>query len=46
MEQNKEEEKQPTDIEFTDQNADPEYNENAIDFRWSAVQKEDNEDID
>ena len=30
------------DIEFTEQNADL---ENVIDFRWSSVQEEDEEDI-
>ena len=41
----KDEEKEPIDIEFTEQNADPENNENAIDFRWSVVQEEDEDDV-
>ena len=43
-EENDEEEKEPIDIEFTEQKTDPENNENVIDFRWSDVQ-EDEEDI-
>ena len=30
-----EEEKEPIDIEFTEQKTDPYNNENATDFRWS-----------
>ena len=37
-----EEERKTIYIEFTKQNAD---SENAIDFRWSDVQEEDEEDI-
>ena len=44
MEENEEEE-EPIDIEFTEQNADLENNENAFGFRWSDVQEEDEEDI-
>ena len=33
MEENDEEEKEPIDIEFTEQKADTENEENAIDFR-------------
>ena len=36
-----EEEEEPIDIEFAEQNAGPENDENAIDFRWSDVQEED-----
>ena len=39
------EEKEPIDIEITEQNADPENNKNAFDFRWLGVQDEDEEDI-
>ena len=35
------EEKDSIDIEFTDQKADPENDENAIDFRLSDVKEED-----
>ena len=35
-----EEEKEPINIEFTEQNTDPYNDENAIDFRWSDVQEE------
>ena len=33
------------DIEFTDQKACPENDENGTDFRWSDVQEGDEEDI-
>ena len=39
-EENEDEEKEQIDIEFTEQKADPENDENAIDFRWSDVQEE------
>ena len=45
-EENEDEEKEPIDTEFTEQKADPENDENAIDFRWSDVQEEDEVDID
>ena len=41
-EENDDEEKAPIDIEFTEQKAGP---ENVIDFRWSNVHKEDEENI-
>ena len=44
LEENDEEEKEPVDLEFAEQKADPYNDENAIDFRWSDV-KEDEEDI-
>ena len=40
-----EEEREPIDIKFAEQNADSENNENAIEFRWSDGQEEDEEDI-
>ena len=40
-----EEVKEPIDIELTEQKTDPYNDENAIDFRWSEVQKEDEKDI-
>ena len=45
MEENKEEERKPIDIELTEQNADPYNDKNASDFRRSDIQ-EDEEDID
>ena len=46
MEENeKEKVKEQIDIEFSNKNADPENNENAIDFRWSGAQEEDSRDI-
>ena len=44
FEYNDGEEKEPIDIEFTEQNADPYNDKNAIYFKWSGVQ-EDEEDI-
>ena len=44
LEKNDEEEKKPINIEFTEQKIDPYNDENAIDFKWSDVQ-EDEEDI-
>ena len=45
LEENDEEEKEPIDIELTEQKKTAPYNyENAIEFRWSGVQ-EDEEDI-
>ena len=46
MEDNDEKEKESIDIEFYLENADPKNFENSIDFRWSGVQEEDEEDID
>ena len=40
-----EEEKEALGIEFTELKAKPENNESAIDFRWSDIQGEDEEDI-
>ena len=45
LEENDEGEKDPIEVEFTEQIADPNNDEYAIDFRWSDVQKEDEEDI-
>ena len=40
-----EEEKVIVGTEFIEQKADPENDENAIDFRWLDIQGEDEEDI-
>ena len=40
-----EEEKESIDIELTEQKTDSYNEENAIDFKWSGVQEEDDEDI-
>ena len=45
LEKNDEEEKEAIDIEFSEQKADTDNDENMIDFRWSDVQEEDEEDI-
>ena len=45
MEENDEEENEPINIEFTEQKADIYNDENAIDFKWSDVQEEDEQDI-
>ena len=45
MEEKDEKEKEPINIELTEQKTDPYNDENAIDFRWSDVQEEDEEDI-
>ena len=45
LEENDEEEKEPTNIELTEQKTDPHNDENAIDFKWSSVKEEDEEDI-
>ena len=37
--------KEPINIELTEQKTDPDNDENAIDFKWSDVQEEDEEDI-
>ena len=39
LEENDEEEKEPINIEFTEQKTDPYNDENAIDFKWSDVQE-------
>ena len=45
LEENDEEKKEPITIEFTEQKTDPNNAENAIDFKWSGVQEEDEKDI-
>ena len=45
MEENDEEEKKPINIELTDQKTDPYNNENSIDFKWSDLTEEYEEDI-
>ena len=45
LEENDEEEKEPINIEFTEQKTDPFNDENAIDFKWSDEQEEDEKDI-
>ena len=45
LEENDEEEKEPINIELTEQKTKPYNDENAIDFKWSGVQEEDEEDI-
>ena len=45
LEENEEEEKEAIDIEFTEQKIDTDNDENVIDFRWSDVKGEDEEDI-
>ena len=45
LEGSDDEEKEPIDIEFTEQKTDLDSYENAIDFRWSDVQGEDEEHI-
>ena len=37
--------KEPINIELTEQKADPYNDENAFDFKWSGVKEEDEEDI-
>ena len=37
FEENEEEEKEPINIELTEQKADPYNDENAVDFKWSGV---------
>ena len=44
-EENDEEEKEPINIEFTEQKIDPYNDENAIDFKLSGVKEEDEENI-
>ena len=45
MEENDEEEKEPINIELTDQKTDPYNDENAIDSKWSDLTEEDEEDV-
>ena len=45
MEENDEEEKEPINIELTDQKTDPYKDENFIGFKWSDLTEEDEEDI-
>ena len=45
MKGNDEEEKNPINIELTEQKTDPYSDENAIDFKWSDAQGEDRVDI-
>ena len=45
MEENDEDEKQPINIELTEQQTDTYNDENAIDFKWSDLTEEDEEDI-
>ena len=45
MEENDEEEKEPINIELTDQKTDPYNDENSIDSKWSDLTEEDEEDI-
>ena len=40
-----EKEKQTIDIEFIDQLVDSKSDENTIDFKWSEIHKEDEEEI-
>ena len=44
-EEEEEEGKEVVGIEFTEQNADPDNDENGIEFRWSVIRGEDEEDI-
>ena len=41
--ENDEEEKEPINIELTDQKSDPYNDENAISIKWSGVKEEDEE---
>ena len=45
LEENDEEEKEPINIELTDQKIDPYNDENAIDSKWSDLTEENEEDI-
>ena len=45
LEENEEEEKEPINIELTDKKTDPYNDENAIGFKWSDVQEDNEEDI-
>ena len=45
LEENDEEEKEPINIEFTDQKTDPYNDENSIDSKWSDLTEVDEEDV-
>ena len=45
LEENDEDEKESIYIELTEQKTDPYNDENVIEFRWSGVKEEDEEDI-
>ena len=45
LEENDEEEKEPINIELTDQKTDPYNDENSIDSKWSDLTEENEEDI-
>ena len=45
MEKNDEEEKEPINIELTDQKTDPYNDENSIESKWSDLTEEDKEEI-
>ena len=45
LEENDEEEKEPINIELTEQKTDPYNDENAIDSKWPDLTEEDEEDI-
>ena len=45
MEENDEEEREPINIDLTEQKTDPYNDEIAIDFKWSDVKEKDEEDI-
>ena len=40
LEENDEKEKEPIDLEFVEQKADPYNDENSIDYKWSDVNEE------
>ena len=44
LEENDEGVKEPIDIELTEQNTDPYHDENGIDFKWSDLQEEEDEE--
>ena len=46
LEENDEEEKEPINIELTEQKTDPYNDENSIDSKWSDLTEEDEENID
>ena len=45
MEENDEEEKEPINIELTGHKTDPYNDENSIDYKWSDLTEENEEDI-
>ena len=45
MDENDIEDKEPINIEPTHRKTEPYNDENAIDFKWSSVKEEDEEDI-